>query len=45
MLLLLLNSLKFQIKNKEMSMFGEVTMGMSRAVSDDEDDEFSLIKE
>jgi len=28
-----------------MSVFGEVTLGMSRAVSDDEDDEFSVIEE
>lgn len=28
-----------------MSVFGEVQLGMSRAVSDDEDDEFSLVKE
>ncbi len=28
-----------------MSLFGEIQLGMSRAVSDDEDDEYSMINE
>jgi len=37
--------LKINKKKKKMSVFGEIELGMSRAVSDDEDDEFAIKQE